>query len=195
MRALFDRASGGNRRLLVMLPAAKARPEDFFEHGFIAVLRERRLAFDVVAVDAHSDYYLEGDIIERLDAEVVRPMRAVGYSEIWLAGVSLGGMGAIAYACRHDAEIAGVMLIAPFLGVRGADRRPELLGTLARYRASERQLPAMFLGYGTRDRYAPASAMLAQWLPAERTTTIDGAHDWPTWIALWRIMLAQAFAT
>ena len=121
-------------------------------------------------------------------------MRAKGYSEIWLAGVSLGGMGSIAYACRHEAEIAGVMLLAPFLGVRGVDRRPELLGTLSRHRASERRLPDMHLGYGTRDRYARTSAMLERWLPAGRTTTIDGGHDWPTWIALWKIMLARAFA-
>jgi alpha-beta hydrolase superfamily lysophospholipase len=189
VRALFDPAPGGSARLLVMLPAAKARPEDFFEHGFVAAVRARGLQLDIALPDAHAALYLEGDIVERLESAVMQPMRAKGYAEIWLAGVSLGGMGSIAYACRHAAQIAGVMLLAPFLGLRDANREPELLRELARS-----PLPNIFLGYGTRDRYARASELLARRLPAGRVTTLDGGHDWPTWLELWKIMLALAVA-
>lgn len=193
MRRLFDAAGVPTTRLLVLLPAAKARPEDFFEHGFIDLVRRRRLPLDVVAVDAHSDYYLEGDLAERLDAEVLGPMAATGYDEVWLAGVSLGGLGCLGYACRDGARVAGTLLLAPFLGVRGPDRQPEMLAALSRYRTTRGRLPRIFLGYGVRDRYAAASETLAGLLPAGHTITIDGGHDWPTWSALWRLMLTRAF--
>jgi len=193
MRALFDAAADPTDRLLIMLPAAKAEPEQFLEHGFIEALRERNLPLDVLLVDAHSDYYLDGDIVDRLDTEVVRPMAAKGYQELWLAGISLGGLGCVAYACRTEARLAGLLLLAPFLGVRGADREPEMLALIARCQTGERRLPNIFLGYGAQDRYATASQRLAQLIPAENTVTIDGGHDWPTWNALWRLMLPHAF--
>src|SRR2546421_4007437 len=115
MRVIFDAAPHSGARLLVMLPAAKARPEDFIEHGFIAAVRSRALALDVAAVDAHADLYLEGDIAERLEDEVIGPLRR-RYAEICLLGISLGGMGSIAYACRHSRAIGKLMLLAPFLG-------------------------------------------------------------------------------
>lgn len=193
MRELFDSAGDGNGRLLILLPAAKTKPEDFYKHGFIDAVRERKLAFDVMALDAHSDYYVEGKLVERLDAAVCQRLSTGQYGEVWLAGISLGGMGCLAYACRTKARIAGMLLIAPFLGVRGPDRQPELLGTLSSYRTDHGHLPTMYLGYGAQDRYALTSAMLARLLPAGCVTTVDGGHDWPTWSALWDLMLTQAF--
>ena len=187
MRVLFDGAPQPDARLLVMLPAAKARPEDFIEHGFIAAVRRRSLALDVAALDAHADLYLDGDIAERLE-EVIGPLRR-RYAETCLLGISLGGMGSIAYACRHGRAVGKLMLLAPFLGLRGANGEPELLGALG-----DAALPEVFLGYGRQDRYARASALLAQRLPAARVSIAEGGHDWPTWIELWHLMLAQAFA-
>ncbi|HZE60260.1 MAG TPA: alpha/beta fold hydrolase [Burkholderiales bacterium] len=188
MRTLFDFAPERCARLLVLLPAAKARPEDFVERGFIDAVRARHLRLDVAMPDLHADLYLEGDIAERLETDVMRSMRAKGYAHIWLAGISLGGMAAVAYACRYASHIAGVILVAPFLGLRDANGEPELLGELA-----ESALPEIFLGYGTHDRFAGTSRSLARRLPAERVTTLEGGHDWLTWIELWKIMLAQAF--
>jgi pimeloyl-ACP methyl ester carboxylesterase len=214
MRAIHDVAPGqdAGRILLVMLPAARARPEDLLEQGFVAAVRDRGLPLDVAVMDAQPDYYLEGRVGERLAADVFRPLRAKGYRRIWLMGMSLGGMGCIAYAHRHAAEVEGVILLAPFLGARGliaqilrggglARWQPAALGPddeelalllwLKHYRADNPQLPAIHLGFGRDDRYAPASAMLAQQLPAERVVSISGKHDWQTWIRLWRALLAK----
>lgn len=214
MRAIHDLAPGqdAERILLVMLPAAKARPEDLLEQGFVAAVRDRGLPLDVAVMDAQPDYYLEGRVGERLAADVFRPLRARGHRRIWLMGMSLGGMGCIAYARRHAAEVEGVILLAPFLGARGLiaqilragglarwqpaapapdDEELALLLWLKNYRADNPQLPAIHLGCGRDDRYAPASAMLAQQLPAERVVSVPGKHDWQTWIRLWRALLAK----
>ena len=215
MRAIHDAAPGrdAGRVLLIMLPAAKARPEDLLEQGFIAAVRDRGLPLDVAVADAREDYYLEGRVGERLAADVVGPLRAKGgYRRIWLMGMSLGGLGCIAYARKHAAEVEGVILLAPFLGSRGLIAQIMRAGGLARwqpaatgpddeelglllwlkhYRADNPQLPAIHLGCGRDDRYAPASAMLARQLPAERVVNVPGRHDWQTWIRLWKALLAK----
>jgi pimeloyl-ACP methyl ester carboxylesterase len=117
MRTLFDSGPAGSTALLVMLPAAKARPEDFVAHGFVAAVRDRGLRLDIALADAHPGLYLDGDIAAQMESELMQPLRAKGYAAIWLAGVSLGGMGCVAYACRHGAGISGMLLLAPFLGL------------------------------------------------------------------------------
>lgn len=188
MRTLFDSGPAGSTAVLVMLPAAKARPEDFLAHGFVAAVRGRELRLDIALADVHPGLYLDGDIAGQLETELVQPLRAKGYDAIWLAGISLGGMGCVAYACRHGAWISGMLLLAPFLGLPDANREPELLAELA-----QATLPEIFLGYGAQDRYARASELLARRLPAGRVTKLAGGHDWPTWGRLWNVMLAQAF--
>src|ERR1700682_592903 len=211
MRAIHDIAPGRpSDCALVMLPAAKASPEDLGGDCFVDAIRQRGWPLDVAVVDAHADYYLERNVTERLGVEIITPLRAKGYRRIWLMGMSLGGMGAITYAFKHVADVEGVILLAPFLGARGLiaevmraggldewrpgklapdDDERGLLAWLKRYRPGDPELPAIFLGFGSDDRYAPASLMLARQLPAERVATLKGGHDWRTWIELWRLLL------
>src|SRR5258708_15444883 len=105
----------------------------------------------------------------------MQPLRKRGYAEICMLGISLGGMGSIAYACRHGRAVGKLMLLAPFLGLRGANREPELLGALG-----DAALPEVFLGYGRHDRYARASELLAQPLPAARVSIAQSGPYLPT---------------
>jgi len=153
----------------------------------VDAVRERRLPLDIVLPDCHADLYLDGDVVEQLHSVVMQPLNGQRYAGLWLAGISLGGMGSMAYAFRRGG-LAGVILLAPFLGLPDAQGQPELLGELARF-----DMPNIFLGYGAQDRYAHTSELLAQRLPARHVTTVDGGHDWPTWRRLWTLMLPQAF--
>lgn len=212
--AIHDIAPGqGERRvLLVMLPGAKDRPQDLVEQGFIRAIRDRGLPVDVVAVDIHMDYYLQRNVIECLTEDVIGPARGKGYARIWLLGISLGGLGALTYARKHAADIEGVILLAPFLGTRGMiaevasagglnqwqpgainpdDDERMLLAWLKTYRADDPASPRIYMGYGKNDRFAPASILLAERLPARRVTAVEGGHDWPTWRQLWNHLLDQ----
>jgi len=213
MNTIHDRAprqDGANRVLLVMLPGATHVPEDLLQHGFVRALRERRLPVDAMLVDAHADYYLERSIGERLAKDVMLPARAAHYRQIWLMGISLGGMGALICARDHPAEIDGVILLAPYLANRGTiaelvrrggldawqpgginaeDGEQTLLAWLKAHCSGTPALPAIHLGYGTDDRFAAASEMLAQRLPAECVTATRGGHDWKTWARLWEHFL------
>ncbi len=214
MHAIHDLAPqpGTNRIMLVMLPGAKALPQDLVQHGFVRALRERGLPIDVVAVEAHLGYYLERSLSSHLTHDIIAPARARNYQRIWLMGISLGGMGALIYAREHPADIEGVILLAPFLGARGTIAEVVCAGGLARWQSGaikadddERQLlawlkayqpaaaasPRIFLGYGREDRFAAASKLLVERLPAAQVVAIAGGHDWATWIRLWQHLLDQ----
>ena len=164
--------------LLVMLPPAKARGHDLVDHGFVSAVRDRGLPVDVRVMDVQADYYLDGDVGERLAADILVPAR--GYLRVWLMGISLGGYGCIELARRRARELAGLILLAPFLGSRG----PEALEP-----ADEQWFAATYLGFGERDRYAAASENLALRLAPGRVLKLPGEHDWPTWLRLWQALL------
>jgi len=214
MEAIYDLAPepSTNRIMLVMLPSAKARPQDLMQYGFVRALRERSLPIDVVAVEAHLGYYLERSFSQHLTHDIIAPARARNYQRIWLMGISLGGMGSLIYTHEHPADIEGVILLAPFLGARGTiaevvragglarwqpgaikpdDDEHRLLAWIKAYQPAAAALPKIYLGYGTDDRFAAASKMLAERLPAAQVVTIPGGHDWATWIHLWQHLLDQ----
>jgi pimeloyl-ACP methyl ester carboxylesterase len=202
--------TSGEPLLLVMLPGARDTPQDLIAQGFVQAIRARHLPVDVALPDLHMDYYLEQKVIGRLSADVIAPARAQGYRRIWLMGISLGGLGSLAYAREHPAEIEGVILLAPFLANRGLiaevtaaggldrwqpgeiktdDDERALVTWLKNYRADDGTRSRIYLGYGAEDRFAPASELLAARLPADQLAVRPGGHDWDTWKALWNELL------
>jgi pimeloyl-ACP methyl ester carboxylesterase len=204
------------RILLIMLPGVNMAPQDFVAHGFIRALREGAWPVDVVTADAGTDFYLDGVITERLQADVVAPALSRGYRRLWFLGISLGGLGALLYARAHPGAVEGIVLLAPFLGVPGMiaevvragglrawepgviaanDGERRVLAWLKSYAAAPAIFPTLFLAYGSGDRFAVGHALLAAELPAERVLIGEGGHDWETWKVLWlRILDLCPFA-
>ncbi len=206
-----DGHDGGQRILLVALPGAFMGPQDFATSGFDRTLRDHGLPVDVVAAGIESSLYLDDAVPERIHSEIILPARE-RYRRIWLLGVSLGGMGALQCLRRYPGQIEGAILIAPFLATRGLIAEVGRAGGLSSWRPEppasddiERPLllwlgaqdfaaagsPTLYLGCGSDDRFAAASALLAARLPPERVVVADGGHDWPTWASLWLLILAR----
>jgi pimeloyl-ACP methyl ester carboxylesterase len=214
MRTHYDFAADGQpaRRLLVLLPPAKASLEDLTEQGFVAAVRSRRLALDVVLADASPQRVLAQTAVRDLHRQVIAPAKARGYAEIWLAGISLGGFNALDYAASHAAELAGIKLIAPYPGTGDILNEIEAAGGAAAWAsapdcplADERRwwhwlsqeaqrgasgLP-IWLGLSQQDRFRRGQALLAALLPAARTRLIAGDHCWPAWRTLWQQWLDE----
>jgi pimeloyl-ACP methyl ester carboxylesterase len=194
------------RSLVVMLPGAHIRPGDFEREDFVAALRERSSPADAVALGLDLADYVEPDFPAQLHECLIAPALQEGYTRISLMGISLGGMGALLYARAHPELTGDVILIAPFLATRGTIREVVAAGGLAAWQPHshlpgdvERGLlawlqspgfeaairPRLILGYGTEDRFAEASLLLAGVMPGERVVSIAGGHGWPTWRRLW----------
>jgi pimeloyl-ACP methyl ester carboxylesterase len=200
--------------LVVMLPGAGSRPEEFVQEGLVAALRERRIAADVMLVDAHIGYFKERSIVDRLRADVIGPARARGYRHVWLAGISLGAFGALIYSQAHAPDIDGIALLGPYLGKREVAEAIGAQGGLQRWqpqapvpgevdddtpvwrwlqpyaerpRATPR--PELFLGYGRTDRFEFNDRVLAAALAPDHVFVEAGGHDYPPWLAAWRGML------
>jgi pimeloyl-ACP methyl ester carboxylesterase len=204
-------SAAGERVLLLLLPGAGTKAVDFATEGLVADAQAGGIAVDVMAVQPGMGLYLDGGIAAALHEEIVLPAIAKGYRRIWLAGISLGGMGALLYAAAHETAIEGLILLAPFLGTKGTiaalreaggidaalpptsiatETEHIMLAWLRDYAASGKAAPAVYLGYGEADRFAAGHRMLADALPPGRVAAHPGGHDWACWRALWRQVLA-----
>jgi pimeloyl-ACP methyl ester carboxylesterase len=193
--------------LLVFLPGAHMKPVELQEQGFVAAVRQRQRAVDLALPDAHLGYVYDGSVLDHLRDDVVAPALAPaeGRRQVWLAGISLGGYLALAYAMRHPGQIAGVLAIAPYLGRKPLLKAIADAGGPAAWRRSaqprddqgidhalwmwlsdpQRPGPPLWLAYGTEDRLSDGHRLLAGLLNADRVSTAPGGHDWAPWRALW----------
>ncbi len=209
MRRIFSPAVSGAvaRTHLVLLPGAYQAPEDVLKADFPGALRQRRIDADLSCVDVEPESLTDRGVLRRLHDEIVGPSRALGYAEIWLIGISLGGRLALDYLSSYPQEVDGICLLAPYLGNRIVAGEIARAGGLAvwspgdlapddderRIWAFIKALPEsplrVYLGFGREDRFAEIQALMAAALPPAACTIIAGAHDWGTWRRLWEVFL------
>lgn len=200
-----------------MLPGSGDDAADFMKNGFIKEIEFSGIRADVVAVDAHLGYYLKRNLLPRLCKDIIIPARQKGYKNIWLLGISMGGLGAVIYEKHYPDTITGLILLAPFLGYPAVideiytagglsqwspkepidknDYEHEIWKWLKDYTRPEVKLPRLVIGYGSEDRFASASFLLAEVLPVDQVYMIPGGHDWDTWGKIFHLILQSGVIT
>jgi len=191
------------RGAIVLLPGFGDRPSAFSEHGFAQALAAAAPGYDVFAADAHFGYYRKRSLLERLERDVIAPLRARGYRELWLAGASLGGFGAVGYARTHPERIAGLMLFAPYMGPKEVvskvaqgglcayDETPSEKDDEANFarrnfvwlkrQACEDHSISLYVAVGDEDRLLGANRLLGNALPPSHALVLPGGHGWKVW--------------
>ena len=207
---------GRARGVVVLLPGFGDRPGVFVSGGFLAALNQHAPAFDVVAADAHFGYYRTGTVLDELHRNVISPLRTRGYRQVWLAGASMGGHGAVAYARAYPGEIAGLLLFAPYLGPKetvaevgragglcawsppagvAADEVGFALENFAWLRATTCPQPArlpIFVGIGAADGLLAANQLLRAVLAPSHFLVLPGGHGWEVWTPALAALLPRA---
>jgi pimeloyl-ACP methyl ester carboxylesterase len=81
----------------------------------------------------------------------VLPARSAGYREIWIAGISMGGLGALSYAVKYPGHLDRVLLLAPYLGEAHASdpHFRELWRWIVHDEGAPERFSRLCLGYGT----------------------------------------------
>lgn len=203
-----------DRILLIMLPGAGMRANEFAAHEMISALQYQAAAVDIVVLELDLGLYLEKNrVADVLHEQAILPALTQGYQRIWLLGISLGGMGALLYASVYSTYIEGLFLLAPFMGTRrtmaaltnagGFDfalrdvtmttAEQSVLEWIASYLAKETGANLkLYLGYARQDRFSSGQKLLAGCLPADDVSVQNGDHDWPTWKTLWHDLLSRS---
>ncbi len=198
-----------NDTLVVMLPGRGDRADVFIREGFEQAGIQH--GFDTVAVDAHLGYYMQRSLLERMHDDVITPARKAGYENIWLLGISMGGLGTLLYASEYPDEVAGVILLAPFLGDRSAIETIVEAGPLEDWDGQGKGLKdyevmvwsyirdartgggstPLVLGYGLSDGMAEGYDKLIDFMNPSSVYTLEGGHKWTTWRPLWDQIAAE----
>jgi len=193
--------------LVIFLPGRGSRAAEFEREGFIERIRQSGLKADAVAAELHLGYYANWTAVERLRLDVIAPARARGYKQVWLVGISMGGLGALEYARNYPGEVAGIVLLAPYVGddeiineiiqaggleawtpgpIAELDYQRRLWTWIRDYKMQRLSRPVIYLGYGLDDRFVEADHLLASAIGPHRTMTVPGGHTWTTWKVLWK---------
>ncbi len=207
----FHRSEMVERRsLVVFLPGRGDTVKSYEKEEFVQMLAKQNGSVDSIGVEAHLGYYVDRTLLKRIREDVIIPAKASGYRDIWLVGISMGGLGAVLYDIANPGDLAGLFLLAPYLGdgtllkeisaagglaswqpAVGAsdDLDSEVWPKLKEYSVGTKGVQRVFLGFGESDRFAESNRAFAAVLPANQVVTAPGDHDWPTWKVLWPRLL------
>lgn len=204
--------------LVVFMPGFGDTPDTYREHGFAEDLINSGAACDAVAVDAHFRYYGRGEAEDAVFEDIITPAVTRGYEEIWVVGISMGGLGASLLTMKHRDLIDGVVLLAPFLGDESVHRDIRAAGGLSEWEAPRGlrrpidatnytahlwsffqgyvddpdAMPPLFIGWGDDDHLEGPDSLLAAVQPEGHVFNAPGGHNWATWRPLWQRILQVA---
>lgn len=195
------RQTQGHPALAVLLPGACMKAGEMVAQGLPEAVRRRQLALDLCIVDLELAAISGGSALAALQQQVIAPARS-SYRQIWLGGISLGGLLSLCHAADYPGSVDGLCLLAPYPGSRITRQRIVQAGGLEAWQPSPEELedpefrvwnwlkaaplplPA-FIGYGREDRFASGMAPLAERFPPASRLTLPGGHDWSAWQPLW----------
>src|SRR5260221_6326608 len=134
MRTLIHRPTRDDRTqlLIALLSGTYSEPEDFVREGFPDAVSDNGIDAEVLMAPVRAAWFADGSIVRRIRDSVVRPAQRRGRSRIWLCGISLGGLAALSYAARHEADIEGIVLISPYPATRDVLREMDAAGGVGR---------------------------------------------------------------
>jgi len=207
-------APARSENLFVFMRGLGGSNRSFADAGMIDDVAKRTIPFDIIAPNAHFAYYSERTLIERLHNDIILPAVNQGYTNIWLIGVSMGGLGSMLYLEKHPEYIDGVYLIAPFLcydkildeilaagGVRQwtpgtydpVNDWERAFWHWIKDEITDRKTIPIYHGFGKSDEYGKGQNLFTTVIPENRVIIIEGGHDVKTIKSLWEIFLDREF--
>ncbi len=202
-------------RLVVMLPGRGDSLQGLTDTGIAGIIQESWPDADVLLTGLTMPFYRQGRAVQRLHEEVIQPARRKPYQQVWLAGISLGGMGALLYDSEYPDQIDGLLLLSPYLGDDAIHQQIREAGGLAAWRPGPGQAigPATFqhelwrnlqawsqrtqrtdttwVAYGADEPFRHPIELMTPLLPIDHVIVLPGKHNWTLWRPAMRELLER----
>ena len=204
------------QRLVVMLPGRGDSLQSLTNTGIAGIIQQSWPDADVLLAGLTMPFYRQGRAPQRLHDEVIKPALRPTYRQVWLAGISLGGMGALLYDREYPDQIDGLLLLSPYLGDDPIHRQIREAGGLAAWQPGppqrigpktfQRELwrsvqgwarrpertHSTWLAYGADEPFRQPIEVLSPLLPADHVIMLPGKHNWKLWKPAMRALLERA---
>ncbi len=205
------------RALVIVLPGRGDDLSALRRSGIATAIQSAWPEADVLLAEVGMGHYMQGRMPQRLHDEIVVPARGRGYTQVWLTGASMGGMGTLLYDRQYPGDMDGLVLLAPYVGKAKLLGEIRDVGGLAHWQAGpapeaidadnyQRELwrhlqtwakpdaprpQRVWLAYGDKDRLGQARPLFEPILPPDHVLVRPGGHAW----AVWTPAAAEIFAT
>ncbi|MEO8810850.1 MAG: alpha/beta hydrolase-fold protein [Rhodanobacter sp.] len=204
------------RRVVVMLPGRGDDLAGLQRQDVARLIQQAWPDADVILTGLTMPWYRAGLATVRLHDEVIAPIEARGQRKVWLAGISLGGFGALLYDRAYPDQVDGMLLLSPYLGeakiqdeIRAAGGLaawqpgpPQALGPetyqrelwryLQHWSSDRERTQTVWLAYGKDERFRDAIELMSPSLPTGHVFMLPGHHDWTLWKPALRKLLQAA---
>ena len=208
-------APNGTPEAVVVLPGFGDDAERMRDRGFAAAVQRAWPHADVLLTNATFAYYSKGSLVPRLEQDVIAPARQ-RYAKVWLAGASMGGSGTLLYERQRPGQVAGLLLMAPFLGdedlldevraaggilkwepgpppaaVDGENWQREIWRVIKDWTRDPALARRAWLLVGTSDKLLASARLAAPALPPAHYVEVEGGHTWQVWAPAAEMMLPR----
>lgn len=208
------KAPSAESPVIIFLPGRGDDLEGLRDSHIADTIQQSMPEARIVLVGATLPFYSDGQIVERLHRQVIEPLRRAGAREIWLAGISLGGFGALLYEHDHPGELSGLVLLSPFMGkdervaeveagtppwLGESEPEPRDFDSATRavwrlvlgWRAQPAQAARVWLACGSDDKFLRPAKQIAAALPDNHFLEPEGGHRWRVWTPAARTLFAR----
>lgn len=216
---LWDKLGEKSDSLIIFLPGLYDTAEIFKEEQFFTIARKAGIKADMVAASIHIDHLVEEMMVKRIETDIFQYAKDFGYKNIWLAGVSLGGLNSLLFYQKHMKDICGVVALAPYLADKALTKELKQAGGIKNWQPksvknkkifeqklqflwvwlqeqdSKNNLSQIFLGYGKQDRYVEPIKLLQHILDKKNVTAVEGNHGWIAGRKIWQQQLLSRVKT
>lgn len=216
LHLLWDKTGKSTVNLIIFIPGLYDKQDKFKKELFFKSARDAGIEADLVAVNISVLHLADKKLSERINKDVLEYIQNDGYKNIWLVGVSIGGLSSLVYLKNHKENICGVVVLAPYLGderlaqeikevggiknwmpVAGKlkDSVDEEVEALWLWLAKKDHVNNVYLGYGKQDKIVAGSRTLETLLDKKNVIAIDGGHEWKTGRKIWEAQLKSRAET
>ena len=207
--------AGPATEVVIVLPGIGADAEKMEGHGVADAIHKSWPQADVLLTNATFAYYVHNVVVEKLHSDVIEPARR-HYQKVWLAGASVGGMGALLYERAFPRELAGIVLFAPWLGdsdlldeirnaggvarwdpgpvpekVDGDNYQREMWRVVHGWTRDPEDAQRVWMVCGKGDRLLEADRVLATAIPPSHYLEVEGGHSWEAWLTAAELIIAR----